>query len=169
MRRRQLPGEPEPPSKGELKRRAHALQDLGEQLVDAPDGLLEELPLPEKLRDAVEFARRITSRAALVRQKQYIGKLMRQIDEAPIRAALEAQVAARGIEALRFRRVEQWRDRIVAEGDSAVDALLAEHPGIDADAIRRLAAEARQERTDGARPRAARQLFRLLGSMLAAT
>ena len=166
MRRRQLPGEPEPPTKGELKRRAHSLQELGEQLIEAPDALLDELSLPEKLRDAIDLARRITSRAALLRQKQFIGKLMRHLDDAPIRAALEARAAERQLDALRHRRVEQWRDRILEEGDGAVDSLLTEYPDSDAATVRRLAAEARAERTAGAPARAARQLFRVINATL---
>lgn len=155
MRRREIPGEPPPPTKGELKRRAESLQDLGEALIDAPDGLLDGLDLPEKLRDAIDLARRITSRAALVRQRQYIGKLMRRIDDAPIRAALQAAEDRHRLDARRFRLVERWRDRLVAEGEPAVEALLAERPDLDPDELRRL--------TDAARAGgSARALFRFL-------
>ncbi len=163
MRRREIPGEPPPPTKGELKRRAESLRDLGEALIDAPDDLLDGLDLPEKLRDAIALARRITSRAALVRQRQYIGKLMRQLDEAPIRAALAAAEERHRLDARRFQAVERWRDRLVAEGEPAVEALLAERPAIDPGALRRLTVEARggQGAAGGARA-----LFRFLRESL---
>jgi ribosome-associated protein len=168
MRRRQIPGEPEPPSKGELKRHAQSLQALGEALIAAPDSVLDELPLSEKLRDAIELARRITSHGALVRQKQYVGKLMRHVDDAPIRAALEAQEAGRKLEARRFHAIERWRDRIIDEGEPAIAALLAEQPAFDGDKLRQLAAGARVEGdTEGSR-RAARALFRALNAVLGA-
>ena len=166
MRRREIPGEPPPPTKGELKRRAQSLQDLGEALIDAPDELVDSLGLPEKLRDAIGLARRITSRGALVRQRQYIGKLMRQVDEAPIRAALEAAEERQRLDARRFKLVERWRDRLVAEGEPAVEALLAERPALDAAELRRLTAAARAARGPDGDQGAGRVLFRFLNEAL---
>lgn len=168
MRRREIPGEPPPPTKGELKRRAESLQDLGEALIAAPDALLDEIDLPEKLRDAIELARRITSRAALVRQRQYIGKLMRQVDDAPIRLALAAAEERHRLDARRFKLIERWRDRLVAEGESAVEALLTERPEVDAAELRRLAAAARAARGPDGDHGAGRALFRFLNASLQA-
>jgi ribosome-associated protein len=168
MRRREIPGEPAPPSKGELKRRAQSLQDLGEALIEAQDELLDTLELPEKLRDAIDLARRITSRAALVRQRQYIGKLMRQIDDAPIRAALEAAEERHRLDARRFKLIERWRDRLVAEGDPAVESLLAERPELDAAELRRLTAAARAARGPEGDHGTGRTLFRFLNGALQA-
>ncbi len=168
MRRREIYGEPPPPTKGELKRRAQSLQELGEALVEAPDELLDGLELPEKLRDAIELARRITSRAALVRQRQYIGKLMRQVDDAPIRAALEAAEERHRLDARRFKLIERWRDRLVAEGEPAVEAFLAERPAVDATELRRLAAAARAARGPDSDHGTGRTLFRFLKAALEA-
>ncbi|MBU6470969.1 MAG: DUF615 domain-containing protein, partial [Gammaproteobacteria bacterium] len=77
---------PETPSRSQLKREVEALQKLGEQLAELPEPQLAALSLPEKLHDAVTQARRITSHGALKRQRQYIGRLMRDVDAAPIRA-----------------------------------------------------------------------------------
>ena len=92
-----------PPSKSSRKREAHALQKLGEQLVQMRAAELALLPLPETLRDAIDEARRLTSRGALARQRQYIGKLMRDIDIAPVEAALAALTEERNARA-RMRR-----------------------------------------------------------------
>lgn len=167
MRRRHIPGEPEPPTKGELKRQAHSVQELGEQLIDAPDAVLEALELPETLLDAIHLARRITSHGALLRQKMYIGKLMRKIDVEPIRERLESQHAARRNEARRFHRVEHWRDRLVEEGETAVGELVADYPGLDSPQFRALAAEARRERGQEGSRRSSRELFRALNEALA--
>jgi len=78
------------PSKSARKREAHALQSLGERLIRLRDAELATLDLPEPLVDAILEARRIKSRAAGARQRQYIGRLMRDIDPAPIRRALDA-------------------------------------------------------------------------------
>jgi ribosome-associated protein len=166
MRRRHIPGEPEPPTKGELKRQAHSIQELGEKLIEAPDPVLEALDLPEALLDAIQLARRITSHGALLRQKMYIGKLMRKIDVEPIRARLEAEDAARRNEARRFHRVERWRDRILDADDTALEELVADHPQLDNPQFRNLAAAARKERGREQSHRFSRELFRALNEAL---
>ena len=82
---------PLPPSKSQRKRDATALQDLGEQLARLTPAQLSRIPLPDDLLAAVRMAQGITQRGGRKRQLQYIGKLMRQLDEAEtaaIRAAL---------------------------------------------------------------------------------
>jgi len=92
-----------PPSKSARKREAHALQKLGEQLVALRAADLEKLPLPENLRDAIDEARRLKGHGAIARQRQYIGKLMREIDVEPVLAALGALTEERNARA-RMRR-----------------------------------------------------------------
>ncbi len=83
--------DPQPrPSKTQLKRQMHELQHLGRQLTVLPRSQLERFDLPEALREQIELARRITSREALRRQLQYIGRLMRTADAEAIRARLAA-------------------------------------------------------------------------------
>jgi ribosome-associated protein len=152
----------ERPSKSERKRRSDDLQSLGEALIDLPDSELNALPLPEQLREAVLLARKITKHGGLYRQKQYIGKLMRKIDAEPIRAALDAKRERERVEALRFRRIEQWRDRLLQEGASAIERLAAEVPGIDVASVTDLVERARAEQPTGDSTGASRALFRLL-------
>ncbi len=77
------------PSKSARKRAAHAAQALGEELIGLKPAELDSLGLPDELHDAVVEAQRIrNSRGGLARQRQYIGKLMREIDLDPIEAAL---------------------------------------------------------------------------------
>jgi len=155
------------PSKSERKRHSDELQALGEALIDLPAGELEALPLPENLRDAVELARRITAHGGLYRQKQYIGKLMRKIDAEPIRAALAARRNRERVAALQFRRVEQWRDRLLAEGPATLAALSAEaNAPVDVTTLTQLIERARAERAAEQAPHAARELFRVLRDIL---
>lgn len=152
-------------SKSALKRHSTELQQLGESLIDLSPGELDELQLPEKLRDAVDIAKRITANGGLYRQKQFIGKLMRKIDAEPIRLALEAKKQAQRTQVLRLRRVEQWRDRLLNE-HSALPALIAEFPDVDEKQVQRLIARAHHEREHQQAPAAARELFRLLREAL---
>ncbi len=154
------------PSKSALKRQAEELQELGEALIDLPDTVLDRLPLPEILREALAGARRMASHGAQLRQRQYIGKLMRKIDAAPIRAAIEAQHRREEIEARRFRRIELWCDRLIRAPDAAVVELMDELPAADGDRLRTLALQAAEERRQGRAPRASRLLFQYLRGLM---
>jgi ribosome-associated protein len=159
---------PEAPSKSERKRQAAELKDLGDELVRMPAAELEALPLDEKLRDAIELARRITAHGGAARQRQLIGKLLRKRDVAEIRAAIERDRLARRLAARDFHRLEGWRERLLAEGEPAIAALSAAEPRVDAAELRALLAQARAETTAGRPPAAARVLFRRLREWLAA-
>jgi ribosome-associated protein len=153
----------EPPSKSERKRQSDELQDLGEALIGLSQAELDALPLPDVLRDAVMLARRITAHGGLYRQKQYIGKLMRKIDAEPIRDALGARKERERIEAARFRRVEQWRDRLVREDPSALEQLRQELGAeSDTSSLQGLIERARTEQQLKSAPHASRELFRTL-------
>ena len=161
-------GGAERPSKSARKRAAHAVQDLGEALLRLPEAELAALELPEALLEAIRAGRRINSRAAGARQRQYIGKLMRQVDPEPIRAALAARSARDARAAEHFRRIENWRDRLISEGDTALQELSHWHPAIDVSEWRQRVAAARAEhQRDGTGGAASRELFRALRALFA--
>ena len=151
----------EKPSKTQRKREMHELQELGARLVVLNPAQLAEVGLPDDLREAIEFAQRTTKHEARRRQMQYIGKLMRSVDPAPIREKLKIWDGISAEHTARQHRVERWRDRLI-EDESAVEELVRAHPGIDARHLRALARKARAERADGSPPRAYRELFRAL-------
>ena len=156
------------PSKSAAKRAAHAAQDLGVALLRLPEAELAAFALPEALLEALRAARRINSRAAGARQRQYIGKLMRAIDLEPIRLALAARRERDARASELFRRIESWRERLLSEGESALTELAQWHPDIDVVAWRQRIAAARTERArTGTSGAAARELFRALRAMFA--
>jgi ribosome-associated protein len=159
----------EPPSKSARKRASDDLQALGEELIGLPESEFEALPLPDNLRDAVLLARRITAHGGLYRQKQYIGKLMRKIDPEPIREALQAKHEHERAVTLRFRRLEHWRDRIVREGQSALDQFVAECRELSPELrkeLTRLTDKAHREHTQQLQVVSGRELFRKLRDAL---
>jgi ribosome-associated protein len=156
----------ERPSKGARKRAAADLQQLGEELISLPDAVLEELQLPENLRDAVLAARRFPSHGAQLRQRQYIGKLMRKIDAEAIRAAIEARHRQQDAATRQLKRIEQWRERLLREPEPGLEALLSEHRDADAARLRVLIASAHEEARRGSAPRSARELFHYLRDLL---
>jgi ribosome-associated protein len=154
------------PSKSARKRAAHAAQDLGEELIRMRDSDLDSLNLPETLVDAVREARRITSRGGLARQRQYIGKLMRDIDLEPIRAFLASQHKIDARETERFKRAEEWRDRLITAGAPALQELERWRPGLDHDEwARRLAAAQHERARTGTSGNASRELFRAIRAL----
>ena len=158
----------ERPSKSSRKRAAQAAQDLGVELAGLREAQLEALDLPEKLKDAIRTLGTLTSRAAGARQRQYIGKLMREVDPEPIRAALDARSQVDAQETERFKRVESWRDRLVSEGTPALEELRNWRPQIDiAEWARRVSAAQAERARTGASGAASRELFRALRALFA--
>ena len=155
------------PSKSERKRTAQAAQELGEELIELPEAELEALHLPELLSDAIRAAREIVSRGALARQRQYIGRLMRDIDLAEIRQALEARRDRAAREARRFQLIESWRARLIEGPADALEELARARPGIDWNDWQRAVLEARAERArlEGEVGTASRQLLRMLRAL----
>jgi ribosome-associated protein len=157
------------PSKSERKREAHEAQALGEELIGLRDAELAALALPEELLEAIAVARRITSRSAGVRQRQYIGKLMRGMDLEPLRERLAARSEQTALEAQAFKRIEAWRERLISEGPPALAELARWRPGLDEAALSRQIAAARRERAAGGASTANRELFRALRTLFATT
>ncbi len=143
-----------------------ALQDLGAMLVGLEPSRLAGLGLPERLADAIAQARSITKHEARRRQLQYVGRLMRDVDPEPIRAALERSQALPRAERAQFAAAERWRDRLL-EDELAVAEFVAAHPGVDPAELVELIREARSERASGRPPHKFRALFRLVSGSIA--
>ena len=71
----------EGPSRTQRKNASKALTKLGEDLLALRADKVAALALPERLLEALAEAKRLTSFGAQRRQAQFIGKLMRKLDE----------------------------------------------------------------------------------------
>ena len=135
-------------SKTELKRESEELQKLGEALLTLRTDLMEGLQLPDKLLDALDELRRITNFEGRRRQSQYVGKLMRGLDEetlAAVHEALDTQRQGSAKESMALHEAERWRDQLI-ERDEALQLWLDEHPGTDSQQLRALIRQARKDR-----------------------
>ena len=157
--------EPAPISKTRRKLAMIELQDLGEVLSQLSPARLAALALPERLVDAIGIARRLNRREARRRQMQYVGRLMREVDPAPIEAQLAQWSAAPNAEKARIAAVERWRTRLL-EAPAALDELCATAPRADRDRLVALVARTNEERARGSPPHAYRELFRELNTLL---
>ncbi len=150
------------PSKSQLKRDAHAQQRLGEDLLSVPESDWHRLQLPENLMTALREAKKLSARGARKRQLQFIGKLMREVEPAPIHQYFDERREAARRQVQHQHAAEHWRERILHEGDEAIEAWLSEHPGGDRQHLRQLLRQARKEQAAKAAPKSSRTLFRYL-------
>ena len=151
----------ESPSKTQRKADAHALQTLGAELVALNRAKLDQVDLPESLRDAIVAAQSITKHEARRRQMQFIGKLMRHVDAEPIRAKLDAWKSVSAADVAHAHLLERWRDRLLAE-PGALALLANEYPHADLQQMRTLIRNVQREREQNKPPKNYRVLFQLL-------
>ncbi len=149
------------PSKSQRKREMTALQDLGAELAELSRERLAKIDMPERLREALHDVQRITKHEARRRQMQYIGKIMRDVDPAPLREAIDAIKGVSAAANARQHRLEQLRVRLMAD-EAAFGELAKDYPGADIQHLRQLRRNALKESEQGKPPRAFRELFRQL-------
>ena len=149
------------PSKSQLKRDMHALQELGEALIALPKDALKRMPMPENLDAAVREARRITDHEGKRRQLQYVGRVMRSLADEEVAALRTAHDTHRGVnkaETARLHWIERTREKLLAD-DAALTEFIRQHPGVDPQEGRTLIRNARKEREQQKPPRYYRELF----------
>jgi len=155
------PDEYSGPSKSQLKREMTALQDLGAELVALSKERLAKIDMPQRLREALFDAQRFTKHEAKRRQMQYIGKIMRDIDAAPLRAAMDEIKGNSAAATIRQHRLENLRTRLM-EDETRFSELARDYPAVDIQHLRQLRRNALKEAQQGKPPRAFRELFREL-------
>ncbi len=148
-------------SKTKLKQEADAVQDVGKKLVDLPKEKLNKLNLEESLMDAVLEAKRLTANGAIRRQMQYIGRLMRDTDVAPIVEQLAKWEGKNQEENARFHQMERWRTRLL-ESQDAVSEFLNLYPQADSQQLRTLIRNTQKEASAQKPPKSSRELFKLI-------
>ncbi|MFA6060982.1 MAG: ribosome biogenesis factor YjgA [Gallionella sp.] len=150
-----------PPSKTKIKKQMHELRDLGEELTELSRDQLAKLDIPDSLRDAVREMSRMKSFGAKRRQLQYIGKLMRDVDPAPIIAKLDTWKGVSQQHIGYMHQIERWRERLM-EGDKALTELLAAYPETDVQRLRTLIRNAIKERDTGKPAKNYKEIFQVL-------
>lgn len=157
-----------PKSKSQRKRDMTALQDLGVELEALAKDRLARVPMPEALADAIHAARKINSHEGKRRQMQFVGKVMRGLDDdevEAIRAALEGFKGTSKAETARLHLIERWRELLLGD-DAMLTKFLAEHPASDVQALRNIIRNARKEKESGKPPKYYRELFQAVKTAL---
>ena len=150
------------PSKTQRKQQMEELQTLGEELVALSADRIKKIDIPDDLRDAVREAQRMTKHdEAKRRQMQYIGKLMRNVEVEPIRAALALVRGESAGETAKLHRLERLRSELLA--DEQVASEIAQlYPTVDLQHLRSLRRAALKEQLQNKPPRSYRAIFQLL-------
>jgi len=153
-----------PKSKSQIKREMHELQALGKQLVELSPRQLVDIPLSEKVRDAIVTARTL-KHGAIRRQFQYIGSLMPKEDEASIRTMLHKLQQPHKDDVKAFHQLEQWRDQLLLGDQDLLNELVNKFENFDRQHIRQLIRNAKKEQEKNKPPKSARLIFKYLTEM----
>ncbi len=159
------PGDTEPDegtTRSQRKRDMQDLQVLGERLSRLRPDQVRALPVEGRLVEALLSLQKMGPSEHRRRQLQLVGRLMRDEDVALVSAASTSAGAATEAEEAAFRDLEDWRTRLIAEGDAALGEALAAFPNAEAPPLRQLIRDARREREQGKPPGSARRLFQYL-------
>jgi ribosome-associated protein len=155
-------------SKTQIKKEMDDLQKIGQRLVTLNKDQLKKVEINEMLLDAILLAQKITSHEAKRRQLQFIGKLMRNLSEQEVELILEYFDVLDGksqqqTQLLHF--LENWRLKLI-DSDNALTDFLSEYPSTDIQALRNLIRNARKEKELNKPPKAFREIFVLLKSVI---
>ncbi|HHO58849.1 MAG TPA: DUF615 domain-containing protein [Thiotrichales bacterium] len=148
------------PSKTQLKREAHQLVQLGQDILKLKHEEIESLNLPDELAVAIDTALKIKSNAGLKRQRLYIGKLLRHLDHEAIEQQLNKIRHRHDTNTAAFKRLESWRERLIDGDNQVLSEIIERHYDVDRQHIHQLVRKARQEKEREKPPASARKLFR---------
>lgn len=149
-------------SRTALKKYVEGLQDLGKRITDLRPDQQSQVPMGDRLREAVAEMARISSNGAKKRHLNFIGKLMRHEDEDAIREAIERFDSASSAHNQRFHRLERLRDGLLSNTQTTLDEVLESFPECDIQHIRTLVRNAQKEQKLNKPPASFRKLFQYL-------
>lgn len=154
-------------SKSELKRQSKVLHKMGESLVNLTPAHRATIVMDDELKDAVELAAGLSRKKdGFRRQLQFIGKLLRQRDIKEIEAGLAKLANRDQARNAAFHAIEKARDAVIEKGDEAIQSLIEAHSELDRQKLRQFHRQVRKEREKNAPPKAYRELFQYLKSIM---
>lgn len=149
------------PSRSQKKRDAQAVARLGLRLIELGPSELSPLPLDEALRAEILVARRLTKNARS-RQLRLLAKMLRERDLSELLAALSRGDRAHRLRVAVEQLSEEWRGRLMEEGDLALSPFLQAYPAADSGLIRALMRQIRKLPEGARKVRAKRELLRAI-------
>jgi ribosome-associated protein len=150
------------PNKTRRKRELAELQSLVMEIIKLGEGERDKLNLDSKFLEGVALAAKMKPSSGRNRQIKYLVKLLQKQDLEQVRQWFDNRDSKHSEENRRFHALEQWRDRLVEEGDAALGEFLQRYPRADRQQVRSLMRSASREKATGKPAGAGRKLFRLL-------
>ena len=161
---------PERPSKTALKKQAHDLQSLGDELAQLPPHQLLGIPMSDRLRDSIQALQATRSHEGRRRQRQYVGKLMRNEEVEPLREGLAKLKLGSMQTTLLLHQIEAWRAQLCSpEGDGHLTRFLQTYPQTNAQQLRSLIRACRKEAAlppEQRHGRSWRELFQMIKAVM---
>lgn len=141
-------------SRSQKKRESTALQKIGEELLLLPPPVLTTLDLPGDLLEAVLFCQTLPPDESRRRQTQYVGKLMRRIEDPEgLQEAITEAKAGLQAENIYFQNIELLRDMLIHPDEdtrkTALQDFLHIYPQCDSNKLRALIRAALSEAQEG--------------------
>lgn len=158
--------EPDNESKSQRKRDMLALQKMGESLIKLSAEQLAKMNLPDTLVTAIQHMKSLSSHGAQRRQLQYIGKIMRHIEPETIEQALKTKELIHEKGTAKFHLLEEWRNKLLLDGDVALNSFLIDYPNADRQQLRLLVRNAQRDRKNEKNTGAEKVLFKFLHSIV---
>ena len=153
------------PNKTQIKRECDHLLKVGDDILKLKREEIDSLELPSDLEEAIKAALKIKSRSGLKRQRQYIAKLLRNIDSEDIESRLRKIQHRHDTNTAQFKRLERWRDDLIANDKETLNEVIAQFPNVDRQHMNQLIRSAHQEQKHNKPPAAARKLFKYLSEL----
>jgi len=149
-------------SKTQRKKNCDKILILGEKMIALNQEELAQITMDDELRSAIEDAQRIKSHSALKRQKHYIAKVMRGLEDETLESQVERILHKHDIYNADFKRMEKWRDTILENGDKGINNFIEQYPQADRHHLRQLVRNAQKEKKNNKPPAAYRQIFKYI-------
>ncbi len=158
----------ERPSKSQRKREMLALQKIGEQLFNESSDRIKRVPMPENLREAIFECQRIKNHEGRRRQLQFIGKIMRSLNDETIGAINQTMESWKGLskaDTVLMHALENQREKLLSQ-ETALTEFLKKYPQADIRQLRTLIRNAKKEKAENKPPKAYREIYRLLKQVM---
>lgn len=149
-------------SKSQRKRDCDNVLELGEKMIALNKEELAQIEMDSSLRHALEEAQRITSHGALKRQKHFIAKILRGLNDETLETQVSRVLHKHDIYNAEFKRMEKWRDTMLDAGDQGINEFIEHYPQADRHHLRQLVRNAKKEQLNNKPATSYRQIFKYI-------
>ena len=152
-------------SKTQLKKIAKDIEDFGYKLTLLTDEQIQGLNLTDDIKEAIYEYKKIKSNNAKKRHRQYLGKLLRDIDLTLVNEDYQRIQNHSLIAKQAFHEIENWRDQLIHD-ESKLKEFIDIYPKTDIQKCRTLLKNAIKETQKGQTKKAQRLFFKYLREVI---